>query len=227
MALINLRDIYKIYQMGSTQINALDGLECKIEKGEYVALMGPSGSGKSTLMNIIGCLDTPTKGVYSLNGINVSDMSDDDLASIRNIEIGFVFQSFNLLPRTSAIENVALPLVYAGVSKKERIERAQKVLEKVGLGDRADHKPNELSGGQRQRVAIARALINNPSIVLADEPTGNLDSKSSLEIMNLFNEIYKDGNTVVMVTHEEDIAKYAKRTIRMIDGKLADQLIVK
>ncbi|MBL6730857.1 MAG: ABC transporter ATP-binding protein [Bacteroidia bacterium] len=226
MALIDLKDIYKIYQMGSTQINALDGLECKIEKGEYVALMGPSGSGKSTLMNIIGCLDTPTKGVYSLNGINVSDMTDDDLASIRNVEIGFVFQSFNLLPRTSAIENVSLPLVYAGVSKKERIERAQIVLEKVGLGDRADHKPNELSGGQRQRVAIARALINNPSIVLADEPTGNLDSKSSLEIMNLFNEIHQDGNTVVMVTHEEDIAKYAKRTIRMIDGKLADQLIV-
>lgn len=213
--------------MGSTQINALDGLECKIEKGEYVALMGPSGSGKSTLMNIIGCLDTPTRGVYSLNGTNVSDMTDDDLASIRNVEIGFVFQSFNLLPRTSAIENVSLPLVYAGVSKKERIERAQTVLEKVGLGDRADHKPNELSGGQRQRVAIARALINNPSIVLADEPTGNLDSKSSLEIMNLFNEIHQDGNTVVMVTHEEDISKYAKRTIRMIDGKLADQLIVR
>ena len=227
MALIDLRDIYKIYQMGFTQINALDGLECKIEKGEYVALMGPSGSGKSTLMNIIGCLDTPTRGVYSLNGTNVSDMTDDDLASIRNVEIGFVFQSFNLLPRTSAIENVSLPLVYAGVSKKERIERAQTVLEKVGLGDRADHKPNELSGGQRQRVAIARALINNPSIVLADEPTGNLDSKSSLEIMNLFNEIHQDGNTVVMVTHEEDIAKYAKRTIRMIDGKLADQLIVR
>lgn len=227
MALIDLKDIYKIYQMGSTQINALDGLECKIEKGEYVALMGPSGSGKSTLMNIIGCLDTPTRGVYSLNGTNVSDMTDDDLASIRNVEIGFVFQSFNLLPRTSAIENVSLPLVYAGVSKKERIERAQIVLEKVGLGDRADHKPNELSGGQRQRVAIARALINNPSIVLADEPTGNLDSKSSLEIMNLFNEIHQDGNTVVMVTHEEDIAKYAKRTIRMIDGKLADQLIVR
>ena len=226
MALIDLKDIYKIYQMGSTQINALDGLECKIEKGEYVALMGPSGSGKSTLMNIIGCLDTPTRGVYSLNCPNVSDMTDDDLASIRNVEIGFVFQSFNLLPRTSAIENVSLPLVYAGVSKKERIERAQTVLEKVGLGDRADHKPNELSGGQRQRVAIARALINNPSIVLADEPTGNLDSKSSLEIMNLFNEIHQDGNTVVMVTHEEDIAKYAKRTIRMIDGKLADQLIV-
>ena len=227
MALIDLKDIYKIYQMGSTQINALDGLECKIEKGEYVALMGPSGSGKSTLMNIIGCLDTPTRGVYSLNGTNVSDMTDDDLASIRNVEIGFVFQSFNLLPRTSAIENISLPLVYAGVSKKERIERAQTVLEKVGLGDRADHKPNELSGGQRQRVAIARALINNPSIVLADEPTGNLDSKSSLEIMNLFNEIHQDGNTVVMVTHEEDIAKYAKRTIRMIDGKLADQLIVR
>ena len=227
MALIDLRDIYKIYQMGSTQINALDGLDCKIEKGEYVALMGPSGSGKSTLMNIIGCLDTTSKGVYSLNDNNVSDMTDDELASIRNIEIGFVFQSFNLLPRTSAIENVSLPLIYAGVSKKERLERAQKVLEKVGLGDRADHKPNELSGGQRQRVAIARALINNPSIVLADEPTGNLDSKSSLEIMNLFSKIHQEGNTVVMVTHEEDISKYAKRTIRMIDGKLADQLIVK
>ena len=226
MALIDLKDIYKIYQMGSAQINALDGLDCQIEKGEYVALMGPSGSGKSTLMNIIGCLDTPSEGVYSLNGTNVSDMSDDDLASIRNVEIGFVFQSFNLLPRTSAIENVSLPLVYAGISKNERIERAQKALEKVGLGDRADHKPNELSGGQRQRVAIARALINNPSIVLADEPTGNLDSKSSLEIMNLFSQIHQDGNTVVMVTHEEDIAKYAKRTIRMIDGKLADQLIV-
>jgi putative ABC transport system ATP-binding protein len=227
MALIDLKDIYKIYQMGSAQINALDGLDCQIEKGEYVALMGPSGSGKSTLMNIIGCLDTPSKGIYSLNGTNVSDMSDDDLASIRNVEIGFVFQSFNLLPRTSAIENVSLPLVYAGISKNERMERAQKALEKVGLGDRADHKPNELSGGQRQRVAIARALINNPSIVLADEPTGNLDSKSSLEIMNLFGQIHQDGNTVVMVTHEEDIAKYAKRTIRMIDGKLADQLIVK
>lgn len=226
MALIDLKDIYKIYQMGSAQINAIDGLDCQIEKGEYVALMGPSGSGKSTLMNIIGCLDTPSEGVYSLNGTNVSDMSDDDLASIRNVEIGFVFQSFNLLPRTSAIENVSLPLVYAGISKNERIERAQKALEKVGLGDRADHKPNELSGGQRQRVAIARALINNPSIVLADEPTGNLDSKSSLEIMNFFSQIHQDGNTVVMVTHEEDIAKYAKRTIRMIDGKLADQLIV-
>jgi putative ABC transport system ATP-binding protein len=209
--------------MGSTQINALDGLDCTIDKGEYVALMGPSGSGKSTLMNVIGCLDSPSSGTYLLNGTNVSTMTDDDLATVRNVEIGFVFQSFNLLPRTSALENVALPLVYAGVAKKERLERAQLVLEKVGLGDRGDHKPNELSGGQRQRVAIARALINNPSIVLADEPTGNLDSKSSLEIMALFEEIHAEGNTVVMVTHEEDIAKYAKRTIRMIDGKMANQ----
>ena len=224
MALINLTDIYKTYQMGTTQINALNGLNCDIEEGEYVALMGPSGSGKSTLMNVIGCLDSPTAGEYSLNGKDVSTMTDDALAQVRNIEIGFVFQSFNLLPRTSALENVALPLVYAGVGKKERLERAQVVLEKVGLGDRGDHKPNELSGGQRQRVAIARALINNPSIVLADEPTGNLDSKSSYEIMQLFDEIHAEGNTVVMVTHEEDIAEYAKRTIRMIDGKLATQL---
>ena len=223
MTLIDLKDIYKIYQMGSTQINALDGLDCTIDKGEYVALMGPSGSGKSTLMNVIGCLDSPSSGTYMLNGTNVSTMTDDDLATVRNVEIGFDFQSFNLLPRTSALENVALPLVYAGVAKKERLERAQVVLEKVGLGDRGDHKPNELSGGQRQRVAIARALINNPSIVLADEPTGNLDSKSSLEIMALFEEIHAEGNTVVMVTHEEDIAKYAKRTIRMIDGKMANQ----
>lgn len=226
MALIDLRDIYKTYQMGTTQINALNGLNCEIEKGEYVALMGPSGSGKSTLMNVIGCLDSPTSGIYQLNGNDVSSMTDDDLATVRNVEIGFVFQSFNLLPRTSALENVALPLVYAGIGKKERLERAQVVLEKVGLGDRGDHKPNELSGGQRQRVAIARALINNPSIVLADEPTGNLDSKSSLEIMALFEEIHSEGNTVVMVTHEEDIAEYAKRTIRMIDGKLATQLSV-
>ena len=225
MALIDLKDICKIYQMGSTQINALDGLDCTIDKGEYVALMGPSGSGKSTLMNVIGCLDSPSSGTYLLNGTNVSTMTDDDLATVRNVEIGFVFQSFNLLPRTSALENVALPLVYAGVAKKERLERAQIVLEKVGLGDRGDHKPNELSGGQRQRVAIARALINNPSIVLADEPTGNLDSKSSLEIMALFEEIHAEGNTVVMVTHEEDIAKYAKRTIRMIDGKMANQYV--
>lgn len=225
MALIDLKNIYKIYQMGSTQINALDGLYCTIEKGEYVALMGPSGSGKSTLMNVIGCLDSPTSGEYTLNGNNVSTMTDDELAAVRNEEIGFVFQSFNLLPRTSALENVALPLVYAGVSRSERLERAQVALEKVGLGDRGDHKPNELSGGQRQRVAIARALVNNPSIVLADEPTGNLDSKSSSEIMKLFNEIHREGNTVVMVTHEEDIAEHAKRTIRMIDGKLESQLI--
>ncbi|MFT6111933.1 MAG: putative ABC transport system ATP-binding protein [Bacteroidia bacterium] len=226
MALIELQDIYKTYQMGNSAIHALNGLNCEIEKGEYVALMGPSGSGKSTLMNVIGCLDSPTSGTYSLNNTDVSSMTDDELATIRNVEIGFVFQSFNLLPRTSAIENVALPLVYAGVSKKERLERAQVVLEQVGLGDRGGHKPNELSGGQRQRVAIARALINNPSIVLADEPTGNLDSTSSLEIMALFEAIHAEGNTVVMVTHEEDIAKYAKRTIRMIDGKLASQLSV-
>jgi len=226
MALIELQNIFKKYQMGTTTINALNGLECKIEKVEYVALMGPSGSGKSTLMNVIGCLDSPTSGIYLLNGQDVSGMTDDELANVRNVEIGFVFQSFNLLPRTSALENVALPLVYAGVAKKERLERAQAVLEKVGLGDRGDHKPNELSGGQRQRVAIARALINNPSIVLADEPTGNLDSKSSAEIMHLFQAIHDEGNTVVMVTHEEDIAQYAKRTIRMRDGKLASQLSV-
>jgi putative ABC transport system ATP-binding protein len=226
MALIELREIFKTYQMGNTAINALNGLNCEIEKGEYVALMGPSGSGKSTLMNVIGCLDSPSSGTYLLNETDVSSMTDDELASVRNLEIGFVFQSFNLLPRTSALENVALPLVYAGVAKKERIERAQLVLEKVGLGDRGDHKPNELSGGQRQRVAIARALINNPSIVLADEPTGNLDSKSSSEIMALFEEIHAEGNTVVMVTHEEDIAEHARRTIRMIDGKLASQLSV-
>jgi ABC-type antimicrobial peptide transport system, ATPase component len=226
MALIDLQNIFKTYVMGSTQINALDGLNCTIDKGEYVALMGPSGSGKSTLMNVIGCLDSPTSGIYLLNGKDVSGMSDDALASVRNVEIGFVFQSFNLLPRTSALENVALPLVYAGIGKKERMERAQIVLQKVGLGDRGNHKPNELSGGQRQRVAIARALINNPSIVLADEPTGNLDSKSSYEIIQLFKEIHEEGNTVVMVTHEEDIATHAKRTIRIIDGKLATQLSV-
>ena len=224
MALIDLQEIFKIYKMGSTEIYALDGLECSIEEGEYVALMGPSGSGKSTLMNVIGCLDSPTSGTYLLNGTNVSSMTDDELASVRNLEIGFVFQSFNLLPRTTAIENVALPLVYAGISKSERLKRAQESLDKVGLGDRTDHKPNELSGGQRQRVAIARALVNNPSIVLADEPTGNLDTKSSLEIMKIFEDIHNAGNTVVMVTHEEDIAKYAKRTIRMRDGKLESQL---
>ena len=225
MSLIELRDIYKIYTMGSNKIYALNGVDCDIDQGEYVALMGPSGSGKSTLMNMIGCLDTPTKGTYKLNNLDVSTMTDDELATVRNKEIGFVFQSFNLLPRTSALENVALPLVYAGVPKKERLEKAQAVLEKVGLGNRGSHKSNELSGGQRQRVAIARALVNNPSIVLADEPTGNLDSKSGFEIMELFNEIHDDGNTVIMVTHEENIAEYAKRTIRMIDGKVANQLV--
>lgn len=222
MALISLENIYKIYTMGSTSINALDGVYCDIDKGEYVALMGPSGSGKSTLMNIIGCLDSPTSGQYMLNGTDVSKMQDDELAEIRNKEIGFVFQSFNLLPRSSALENVALPLVYSGVKSKERLERAEQALKKVGLGDRIDHKPNELSGGQRQRVAIARALVNDPSLVLADEPTGNLDSKSSYEIMELFDAIHKDGNTVVMVTHEEDIAEHAKRVIRMMDGKIKE-----
>jgi putative ABC transport system ATP-binding protein len=223
MKLIDLKNIFKIYQMGNTAIHALDGLDCRIEKGEYVALMGPSGSGKSTLMNIIGCLDTPSSGSYLLNQLDVSQMSDDQLADVRNKEIGFDFQSFNLLPITSALENVALPLVYAGIPKKDRLAQAQEALESVGLGDRVDHKPNELSGGQRQRVAIARALVNNPSIVLADEPTGNLDSKSSYEIMELFDAIHHKGNTVVMVTHEEDIAARAKRTIRMIDGKIAEQ----
>ncbi len=221
MSLIQLENIYKIYTMGSSKINALDGVYCNIEKGEYVALMGPSGSGKSTLMNVIGCLDTPSSGAYHLNSVDVSKMRDDELAEIRNKEIGFVFQSFNLLPRSSALENVALPLVYAGIGKRERLERAEVSLQKVGLGDRIDHRPNELSGGQRQRVAIARALVNDPSIVLADEPTGNLDSSSSSEIMDLFDEIHKEGNTVVMVTHEEDIAMHAKRVIRMIDGKIA------
>jgi putative ABC transport system ATP-binding protein len=217
---IEITDIYKIYKMGTTEIHALDGIDCKIEKGEYVALMGPSGSGKSTLMNMIGCLDTPTSGSYILNGKDVSKRTDDELAEVRNKEIGFVFQSFNLLPRTTALENVALPLIYAGVPKKERLERAQVALNKVGLGDRSMHKSNELSGGQRQRVAIARALVNNPSIVLADEPTGNLDSKSSMEIIELFDKIHKEGNTVIMVTHEENVAAHAKRIIRLLDGKI-------
>ncbi|MFY0643391.1 MAG: ABC transporter ATP-binding protein [Bacteroidia bacterium] len=223
MSLIKLRDIYKIYNMGEISINALDGVDEDIEQGDYIAIMGPSGSGKSTLMNVIGCLDTPTKGEYVLNGQEVGSMKDDELAEIRNKEIGFVFQSFNLLPRSSAVENVALPLVYAGIGKKERLQRAAEVLEKVGLGDRIDHKPNELSGGQRQRVAVARALVNNPSIVLADEPTGNLDSVSSREILELIDAIHRDGNTVIMVTHEEEIAARANRIIRMIDGKIAKE----
>ncbi len=204
--------------MGSNSLTVLKGLSLDIYRNEYVALMGPSGSGKSTLMNIIGCLDTPSEGTYILNGSDVSKMSDDDLAEVRNKEIGFVFQQFNLLPRLTAAENVALPLVYAGISKKERTDRAMEALNKVGLSERSHHKPNEMSGGQIQRVAIARALVNNPSILLADEPTGNLDSKTSVEVMEIFGKIQESGNTVVLVTHEEDIAGYAKRVVRLRDG---------
>ncbi len=217
-SIIHLDAIEKTYYLGSQAIPVLKRITLDIFKNEYVALMGPSGSGKSTLMNILGCLDTPTAGKYILNGHDVSKMQDDDLADIRNKEIGFVFQQFNLLPRLSAAENVALPLVYAGISKKERIERAMEALKKVGLSDRSHHKSNELSGGQIQRVAIARALVNNPSLLLADEPTGNLDSKTSVEIMEIFGKIQQAGNTVVLVTHEEDIAKYAKRVVRLRDG---------
>jgi len=216
--LIDAVGLAKTYKMGQELIRALVSVDITVKKGEYVAFMGPSGSGKSTLMNIVGALDTPSSGTYILNGNDVSKMSESDLATVRNKEIGFVFQTFNLLPRYSALENVALPLVYAGFSKKERLERAQKVLEDVGLGNRSDHKPNELSGGQRQRVAIARALVNHPSIILADEPTGNLDSKTSNDIMALFNDLNDKGNTIIMVTHEEDIAAYARRIIRLRDG---------
>ena len=216
--IIHLEDIRKSYFMGKQAISVLKGIDLDIRKNEYVALMGPSGSGKSTLMNILGCLDSPTAGTYILNGHDVSKMADDDLATVRNKEIGFVFQQFNLLPRLSALENVALPLVYAGISKKMRNEMAMDVVQKVGLEDRSHHKPNELSGGQCQRVAIARALVNNPSIILADEPTGNLDSKTSVEIMDIFGKIHDSGNTVVLVTHEEDIANYARRVIRLRDG---------
>ena len=211
----------KTYQVGEVQVHALDGLDIRIEKGAYIALMGASGSGKSTLMNVLGCLDTPTSGKYVLNAKDVSSLNDDELAEIRNKEIGFVFQTFNLLPRYTALENVALPMIYAGVPNVERLERAENVLKKVGLGDRMDHRPNELSGGQRQRVAVARALVMNPSIILADEPTGNLDSVTSDGIMELFSEINKDGNTVIVVTHEEDIAAHAERVIRLKDGKIS------
>lgn len=217
-SIIHLRNINKSYYMGSQALPVLKAIDLDIFKNEYVALMGPSGSGKSTLMNILGCLDSPTSGTYILNGKDVSKMPDDDLAEVRNKDIGFIFQQFNLLPRLSAAENVALPLVYAGISKRERNERALDVLDKVGLADRSHHRPNEMSGGQIQRVAIARALINNPAIILADEPTGNLDSKTSAEVMQLFGKIQSAGNTVVLVTHEEDIAGYAKRVVRLKDG---------
>ena len=217
-SLITINDVGRKYVIGAEVIHALKSVTLNINKGEFVALMGPSGSGKSTLMNILGCLDTPTKGNYILNGIHVSEMTDNELAEVRNKEIGFVFQTFNLLPRSSSLDNVALPLVYAGVGRKERDERARQTLENVGLGNRVGHKPNELSGGQRQRVAVARALINNPSIILADEPTGNLDTKTSIEIMGLLEEIHAKGNTIILVTHEEDIAQHAHRIVRMRDG---------
>ncbi|MDP5000821.1 ATP-binding cassette domain-containing protein [Flavobacterium sp. LMO8] len=223
--LIKITNIKRDFPLGNEIVYVLKGIDLEINKGEYVALMGPSGSGKSTLMNILGCLDTPTSGTYILNGKYVSEMQDDELAGIRNKEIGFVFQTFNLMPRTTALDNVALPMVYAGHSKSERVERATEVLTQVGLNDRMDHKPNQLSGGQRQRVAVARALVNKPSIILADEPTGNLDSKTSVEIMNLFNEIHANGNTVILVTHEEDIAAYAHRVIRLRDGIIESDTI--
>jgi putative ABC transport system ATP-binding protein len=216
--IIEITGITRDFPLGSEIVHVLKGIDLTINKGEYVALMGPSGSGKSTLMNLLGCLDTPTSGSYILNGKDASKMHDDELAEIRNKEIGFVFQTFNLLPRTTALDNVALPMVYAGYKKPERTTRATEVLTQVGLADRMDHKPNQLSGGQRQRVAVARALVNKPSIILADEPTGNLDSKTSVEIMNLFNDIHANGNTVILVTHEEDIAAYAHRVIRLRDG---------
>ena len=217
-SIIHLDNIRKSYFMGKQELPVLKGISLDIRKNEYVALMGPSGSGKSTLMNIVGCLDSPTSGDYFLNGHQVSKMEDNDLAEVRNREIGFVFQQFNLLPRLTAVENVALPLIYSGISKKQRVEMAMHVLEQVDLADRSHHRPNEMSGGQCQRVAIARALVNNPSLVLADEPTGNLDTKTSYEIMNIFNKIQEAGNTIVLVTHEEDIAHYAKRIVRLRDG---------
>ena len=217
---ISLDRIVKNYYIGSIVVEALRSVDIEIKKNEYVAIMGPSGSGKSTLMNLIGCLDTPTSGTYILNGTDVSKMEDNQLAEIRNREIGFIFQTFNLLPRYTALENVTLPLIYAGSPKSVRVERAKEVLDSVGLGDRMEHRPNELSGGQRQRVAVARALVNHPSIILADEPTGNLDSKTSLDIMKLFDQIHSLGNTIVIVTHEDFIARYAHRIIHLLDGKV-------
>jgi len=224
--LISISNLRKIYQMGEAEVRALDGVDLEVEAGEYVAIMGPSGSGKSTLMNLIGCLDTPTSGEYILNGKRVSDLDDTELATIRNHEIGFVFQTFNLLSRATALSNVELPLIYARISARERHRRAREALEKVGLGDRAKHQPNELSGGQRQRVALARALVNQPSILLADEPTGNLDSRTSAEMMELFKELNSAGNTMIVVTHEEDIAAHARRVVRLLDGKIvADEKV--
>lgn len=227
MNIIDIEHIAKIYQVGSEEVHALADVSLKIDKNEYVAIMGPSGSGKSTLMNILGCLDTPSKGLYDFSGENVSLMNDNELASIRNRQIGFVFQTFNLLARSDALHNVELPLIYAGVSGIERRERAEAALEKVGLADRMTHKPNELSGGQRQRVAVARALVTNPSIILADEPTGNLDTKTGADIMRLFHEIHEAGNTIILVTHEEYIAEHAKRIIRLRDGLIEKDEVVK
>lgn len=221
MPLIHIKDVVKTYDMGAELVHALYGVSLDIEENEYVAIMGPSGSGKSTLMNVVGCLDTPTSGLYEFEGQNVGDLDDNELAEIRNRKIGFVFQTFNLLPRSTALHNVELPLIYAGMPSHKRRERAEETLESVGLGDRMTHKPNELSGGQRQRVAVARALANNPSIILADEPTGNLDSKTGVEIMQLLSDLHTQGNTIILVTHEEDIAAHAHRIVRLFDGKIA------
>lgn len=219
--IIRLQNISRFFQVGTEIVRALVDISLNIYRNEFVALMGPSGSGKSTMMNLLGCLDTPTKGSYFLNGVDVSKMSDNELADVRNKEIGFIFQTFNLLPRSTALDNVILPLIYAGIPKNKRIQKAKETLEQVQLGDRINHRPNELSGGQRQRVAVARALVNNPSIVLADEPTGNLDSKTSIEIMGLLEEIHRQGNTIILVTHEEDIALHAHRIIRLLDGRIS------
>ena len=227
MALISLKKIYKIYNVGGEEVRALDGIDLDIQENDYLAIMGPSGSGKSTLMNMVGCLDTPTSGLYEFEGEMVQVMDDSQLASIRNRKIGFVFQTFNLLPKATAQHNVEIPLVYANIRKNQRIEMASKALESVGLSDRAHHRPNELSGGQRQRVAIARALVNDPSIILADEPTGNLDSKSGHEIMNILDELHNRGNTIILVTHEDDIAQHAHRVIRLFDGKITEDIELK